>query len=136
MKPDHRVHQQRPVAARHRVGARLAGLLVDAVVRVGRERASLPRFEVHDVLAAPQLARRLARLVEHREIHAEGRVGRLRPGDRLKHQVDGRAAAQRLHLRRHVRQHADLRRDVVALADAVEHAEQRLDGGDAVAWPG
>ena len=59
---------------RDRVGARLAGLLIHAVMRIGRKRAALPGFEVHDVLAdraALQLARRLPGFVEQRQIHAE-----------------------------------------------------------------
>src|SRR5207245_2822010 len=95
---------------------------------------ALPRLEVHDVFGgATEFARGLAGLVEHREVHTERRVRRLRPGDRLEDEVDRRAAAQGLHLRRHVREHADLRRDIVGGADAVEQVEQRLDGGDAVA---
>src|SRR5437764_13376869 len=74
---DDRVDQQRTVAPRDGVGARFAGLLVDAVMRVGGEGASLPRLEIHDVFAALQLTRGLARLVEHREINTEGRVRRL-----------------------------------------------------------
>ena len=37
--------------ARHRIGARLQRLLVDAVMRVGRERAALPGLEIHHVVA-------------------------------------------------------------------------------------
>ena len=51
--------------ARHGVGARLERLLVDAVMRVGRQRRALAGLEVHDVVAdgaALQRQRRLARL--------------------------------------------------------------------------
>jgi hypothetical protein len=45
------------------------------------------------VFAALELARGLAGFVEHCEIHAERRVGRFGPRDRLENQVHGRAAA-------------------------------------------
>ena len=48
---DHGVDQQRPEAARHRIGARLQRLLVDAVMRAGGERAALAGLEIHHVVA-------------------------------------------------------------------------------------
>ncbi len=48
---DHGVHQERLEVTSHRIGAGLAGLLVDAVVGVGRERAALAGLEVHQVVA-------------------------------------------------------------------------------------
>ena len=60
---DDGVGQQRLERPRHAVGARLAGLLVDAVVGVGGQRAALAGLEVHDVVAegaALQRQRRLA----------------------------------------------------------------------------
>nr|GFB79129.1 hypothetical protein [Tanacetum cinerariifolium] len=51
---DHRIDEQRPEAPGHGVGAGLAGLLVEAVVGIGRERATLAGFEVHHIL--PQRA--------------------------------------------------------------------------------
>jgi hypothetical protein len=49
------------VRARHRVGARLQRLLVDAVVGVGRQRAALAGLEVHDVVAHRAALQRQAR---------------------------------------------------------------------------
>ena len=54
------------------------------------------------------------------------------PGDRLEHQVDRRAAIDRLDARCDVGQHARLRRDVVALDDLVQHFDQRRHRSDAV----
>ena len=47
--PDDGVHQQRIISPGDRVGPRFAGLLIDAVVRIGGKRASLSGFEIHDV---------------------------------------------------------------------------------------
>ena len=54
------------------------------------------------------------------------RVGGLRAGDRLEHQVDRRARADQVERRRHVREHAALRRDLELDADLVEHRQQRV----------
>ena len=91
---DDGVDQQRPEAARHRVGARLERLLVDAVMRVGGERAALAGLEIHHVVAdgaAVKRQRGRVRLAEQREVDAEALVGGLRAGDRLEHQIDRRA---------------------------------------------
>jgi hypothetical protein len=48
---DDRVHQQGREFPRHGIGARLDGLLVDAVMRLGREGAALAGLEIHDVVA-------------------------------------------------------------------------------------
>src|SRR5882762_10653716 len=78
---DHAVDQQRIESARNGVGARLAGLLVDAVMGVGRKRRALPGFEIHDVVAdrtAPQRQSRLMGLPQKSEIDAKTPVGSLR----------------------------------------------------------
>ena len=65
--PDDRVDDQRLIVPRDGVRARLARLLVDAVVGVGRERRALARLEVHDIVAdcaAPERECRIARLGE------------------------------------------------------------------------
>ena len=54
---DYAVDQQRREGAGDGVGARLDGLLIDAVMRVGGQRAALAGLEIHDVVAqraAPQ----------------------------------------------------------------------------------
>ena len=71
--------------------------------------------------------------LEHREVDAEDGVGRFGAGDRLEHEVDGRAARDGLDGGRHVRQHAALRRNVEAADDVVEHVEQIEDGRRVVA---
>ena len=84
--------------ARHGVGASLERLLIDAVMRVGRQRAALPGLEVHHVVAdraACSDERRVARLAQQLEVDAEAAVGRLGAGDRLEHEVDRRAALDR-----------------------------------------
>ena len=135
MKPTTRVDQQRRERARDGVGARLDGLLVDAVMRIGRQRAALAGLEIHHVVAeraALQRQRRLARLAQQRQRDAEAGVRRLGAADRLEHQIDRRAALDRAQAGGDVRQHAGLRRDGVALAHRVEHREQRARGIDAV----
>ena len=132
---DHAVHQQRRECARHGIGARLDGLLVDAVMRIGRQRAALAGLEIHHVVAdgaALQRQRRVARLAQQGERDAEAAVRRLGAADRLEHQIDRRAALDRAQAGGDMRQHAGLRRDVVALAHRVQHGEQRARGLDAV----
>ena len=85
--------------ARHRIGARFAGLLVDIVMGIGRQRRALPGLEVHHIFAdraAAAATRRLSRLAQQRQIDAEAAVGGLGARDRLEHQVDRRAAARSL----------------------------------------
>src|SRR6516162_1790353 len=85
------VDEERRERARHRVGAGLERLLVDAVVRAGGERAALPGLEIHHVVAdgaAVKRQRGRARLGEEREVDAEAPVGGLAPRDRLEHEVD------------------------------------------------
>ncbi len=111
---DHRVHQHGLEVARDGVGAGLAGLLVDAVMGVGGERAALAGFEVHDVVAevaALQFAGGLMGFVEQREIHAERCVGGFGAGDRLEDEIDGRAVPHRFHLGGDVREDAALHGD-------------------------
>jgi hypothetical protein len=47
----HRVHQHGSELARDAVGACFEGLLVNAVMRIGRQRRTLAGLEVHDVIA-------------------------------------------------------------------------------------
>src|SRR5436309_2628837 len=64
---DHGIDQQRLEWTRHRIGARLERLLVDAVMRIGRERAALSGLEIHHVVAdrtATKRQRGVARLGE------------------------------------------------------------------------
>ncbi len=88
--------------ARDRVGAGFQRLLVDAVVRVGRERGALAGLEVHDVVAAHavgadgaalQFLAGLVRFCEKCEIHAEAAIRGFGSGDGLEEQVDGRAGS-------------------------------------------
>ena len=129
---DDGVDQQRLEVPRDGVGARLERLLVDAVVRVGRERAALAGLEIHDVVAdgaALQRQRGRARFLEQREVDAEARVRLLRAADRLEHEVDGRAGLDRADLGGDVRQHAGLRRDLEAPDQVVERPPQPHDTG-------
>src|ERR1700730_17103629 len=87
---DHAVDQKRIERAGDGIGARFAGLLVDAVMGVGRERRALPGLEIHDIAAdrtAPQRQSRLMRLLKQLEINAKTPVGFLRARDRLKYQI-------------------------------------------------
>src|SRR5271170_3186774 len=65
---DHRIGEQRLEFSRDCIRTRFAGLLIDAKVRVGRKRATLAGFKVHDVLpnrSAPQRERRLLCLPQY-----------------------------------------------------------------------
>ncbi len=131
----HRVHQQRVVAARQRIGAHFAGLLVHAVVAAGREGAALAGLEVHDVVAhgaAPQLQGGVVGLVEHGDAHAEAAVGLLGAADGLEHQVHRHARVHELQRVGDVGQHAGLGGNLQALDQRVEHAAQALQRGHAV----
>jgi hypothetical protein len=101
------------VAARHGVGARLARLLVDSVVRLGAQRAPLAGLEVRDRAVGRRPAERTHRvvgLVEQGERDAEGAVRRLGAGHRLEEQVHRRAAAREVERRGGVGEHARLHR--------------------------
>ena len=74
-----------------------------------------PRFE---------FARGLMGFGEKREIHAERRVGGFGAGDRLEHEIDGRAAAHRFHLRGDVGEHAALHGNAQREAQLVDQAEK------------
>ena len=127
MKPTTRVHEQRLERPGEPVRARLQRLLVDAAMRVRRERAALPGLEVHDVgarSAAPERAGSVVCLGEEARVDAEARVRRLGAADRLEDEVDRRAALDRLQRRGDVREHARLRRDPVRGDDRVQHREQ------------
>src|SRR5215471_1165549 len=83
---DDAVDQKRIEGARHRVSARLAGLLIDSMMRIGRQRGPLSGLEIHDVVAdraAPERPASLMRLAQKCEIHAETAIGGLRSRDRL-----------------------------------------------------
>ena len=49
-KPDHGIHQKRLEFAGHGVRPGLAGLLIDTVMGIGRQRAALAGFEIHHVV--------------------------------------------------------------------------------------
>ncbi len=132
---DHGVHQQRLVAARDGVGAGLAGLLIDAVMGVGRERAALAGLEIHEVVAEGAALLRQAGLVaflQRCQVDAEAGVGRLGAGDGLEHQVQRRAAVDRLDGGGDMGEDATLGRNLVAADHRVEHLQQLADAGGAV----
>ncbi len=129
MNPDHGVHQQRLKIPRETVSARLARLLIHAVMRVGRKRAALPGFEIHHVIAnraAAQFQRLLARFPDHRDIHAERCIRGFGARDGLKHQIHRSAAPHGVHRCGDMRQHAALRRNSVRLAHAIQQPQQRF----------
>ena len=98
-----------------------------ATVGVGRQRRALAGLEVHDVVtdrSPVQRQRRLARLLQQRDVHAERGVRALRPADRLEDQVDRCAVLDELDRRRHVREDAGLGGDLVPRPDVVEQVEQ------------
>ena len=76
---DHRIDEQRLEFSRNRIGARLERLLIDAVMRVGGERAALAGLKIHDVVAdrpALQPSAAVAAFVQHGEVDAEALVRR------------------------------------------------------------
>ena len=124
---DHGVDQQRAKLTRHGVGPHFQGLLVDTVVRVGRQCAALAGFEVHDIVtdrAARQRACRVQAFTQQREVDTETAIGLFAAGDGLKRQVQRRAALDRLYRGAEVREHAGLHRDVEALPQRVQHLQQ------------
>ena len=133
---DDRVHQQRLESASDGVRAGFERLLIDAVMRVGGKAGALARLEVHHVVAdGPRASESAAcwRFLEQLEIDAEAGVGRLGSGDRLKDEVNRRAAASiAAMLRRDVGEHARLRRDLVTLDQLGQHVEQADDRFDGV----
>ncbi len=131
--PDHRIDQQRLQVTRDGVGPDLQRLLVDGLaahpeMRVRTQRRALPGLQVHHVVAhgaAMQRACRLIALPQQLDVHPECRVGALGAGDRLEHQIDGGDALfDQPDGRGDVRQHARLRRNVVAGPDRVQQVQQ------------
>ena len=109
------------------VSPRLAGLLVDAVVGVGRQAAPLAGLKIHHIVAegtAPEAEGRLAGLLQHGKIDAEAAVGRFGTGHRLEHQIHRRAALNQLQRIGHMGQNAGLGRDGEALNNIVQHDVQ------------
>ena len=126
-KADHRIDQQRFKVAGDGVGPRLAGLLVDAVVGVGRQAAPLAGLKIHHIVAegtAPEAQGRLAGLLQHGKIDAEAAVGRFGSRHRLKHQIHRRAALNQLQRIGDVGQNAGLGGNGEALDNIVQHHVQ------------
>ena len=95
MKPTTRVHQQRPVAPRDAVAARLERHLVER--RRAPSLESSEPWPVSKYQRAGPSSRPRSRiggvgLVEQREVDAEGAVRGRRAADRLEEQVERRAA--------------------------------------------
>src|SRR6516162_8690831 len=133
---DHTIDQQRIEGSRNRVSARLASLLIDAAIRIGRKRRSLPGFEIHHIAAdtaSPQRHPRLVRLAQQFEIYAEAAVGSLRPRDRLEDQIHRRALLDQTKSGRHMRENATLGRNLQPRNDVVEQAQQTADDRGVVA---
>ena len=125
----HGVDQERPERPRHRVGARLERLLVDAVMGLRGEGAPLPGLEIHHVVAdraARERQRGGVGFGKEREIDAEALVGGLRAGDRLEHEIDRRIPGDERERGGDMRQHAALRRDVELDAHVLEHRQERM----------
>src|SRR5260370_34501244 len=98
---DNGVDEERIERTCNAIGARFQRQLVDAVMRLGGERTSLPRFEIHHVVAAPghiarpmMIQNTLAAFPPHRELNAEALVRCLRAGDGLEQQIDRHAVIQ------------------------------------------
>ncbi len=132
---DHGVHQQRFEFTGHGIGARFAGLLIDAVMGIGRQGAALAGLEIHQVVTQRAALLRQACLVaflQQREVDAETAVSRFGAGDGLEHQVQRRTAVDRLDRGGDVGEDAALGRYLVATDDRVEHLQQLADAAGAV----
>src|ERR1700749_3599853 len=102
------------------IGARLASLLIDTVVRVGRECAALASLEVHHVVAdspAAKFARSLMCLSEQGKSDADRHIRLFCSGDGLEDEIDGCALFESGELRRDMGKDAALGGNAVALAD-------------------
>ena len=92
--PDDAVDQQRPEDTGHGIGPDLKGLLIDAVVRLGRQgRAPWPVLKY--MTLSPRLWRPSDSVascasLQQSQIDAEALIGALRPRDRLEGEIDGR----------------------------------------------
>src|ERR1700744_131081 len=121
--------------ASDRISARLACLLIDTMVPVGRECAALPSLEIHHVVAdspAAKIACRLMCLPEQGESDAERRIRFFRSGDRLEDEIDGCALFEGGQLRRDMCKDAALGGDGVALAHGIDKPEQPSGACDVV----
>jgi hypothetical protein len=104
-------------------------------MRIGGECAALSGFEIHHVVAeraAVERERGVLGFMQQGERDPETGIGGFGAADRLEHQIDRGAALDGAQRCGDVGEHAGLRGDGVALADRVEHGEQRAGGGDAV----
>ena len=57
-KADHAVDQERIERPRHRIGPRLAGLLIDIVIGIGGQRRALAGLEIHHIVTDRPAAQR------------------------------------------------------------------------------
>ena len=82
MKPTTVLTSKGAIASRDRIGPRLHGLLIDAMMRLGRERRALSGLEIHEICAfgrAVQAADRRMRFVEQGEITPKARLAASEP---------------------------------------------------------
>src|ERR1700735_230467 len=109
--------------ARDRIGGRLAGLLIDIMVRVGRECTALASLEVHYIVAdsaAAKFACGLMCLPEQGKSDAEGRIRFFRSGDRLEDEIDGCALFEGGQLRRDMCKNGGVGRNGVGVAEGID----------------
>src|ERR1700733_5746607 len=121
--------------ASDRIGARLAGLLIDIMVRVGGECAALASLEVHHVVAdssAAKFACGLMCFLEQGKSDAERRIRFFRSGDRLEDEIDGCALFEGGELRRDMGKDTALCGIGVALARRIDKPEQPSGSCDVV----
>ena len=122
--------------ARHRVGARLAGLLVHAVMRVGRQAEPWPVSKYITLLpdrAALQRQRRLpAPRASRARLMPKLLLAASVPAMDWKIRSTGAPRCNRLQLRGHMRQHAGLRGDLVPSDQLIHHPQQRRATAHAV----
>ena len=128
---DHGVDQKRRVMARKAIAARFHSQLIPAVMRVGGQFAPLPRLKIELVgaVGGPLARHQVLCLGDQLRADAKGRVALFRSCDALEHQIAGRAVFDGLHLRGHMRQHADLGGNLIAALELVEAGQNGLHAG-------
>ncbi len=129
-KTNHSVDQQRAEFARHGISTDFAGLLIQTVMGIGRQRTALPGFKVHDVVthsAALQAQGGFLRFGQRGDVKTERAVGAFGATDRLEHQIHRRTGFNAFDGVGHVREHARLGRNFV-LGDHLIHQLHQLNG--------
>ena len=121
----HRIDQEGRKPLGKAVAPCLHGHLVGAMVGLAGQLRTLPGLKIHHIrpFRRALTEQQVLRLRQGGSIEAEGRIALFRACDGLEDQIAGRTRTHRLHLRRHMRQHANLGRDLPMLLDLLKSAQ-------------